>query len=92
MLVIYAGGCASLIQLRRQRSLQAAALWIPLGQVFAVAGIIICIAVLSRLQLREALLMGFTVLIGAANWWWAKRRETQTQKVAEVVAATSVAD
>ena len=90
MLVIYAGGCASLIQLRRQRPLRTAALRIPLGQVFAVAGIIICIAVLSRLQLREALLMGFTVLIATANWWWAKQREIQTQKTSEAVVAAGI--
>jgi amino acid transporter len=65
----------------------------------AMASIIVCLAEVAS-QFSEPggpyLYVRTTFVrfagIGAANWWWAKRRETQTQKVAEVVAATSVAD
>lgn len=82
-LVIYASTCAALLRLRRQQP-QVNALRLPFGRVFAVVGITISLAVLTRLQLREALLMGVTALIAIANWWWAQRRgirEQQTERV-----------
>src|SRR5215472_10788882 len=69
-ILIYAGACCALIRLRRQRP-QAEALRLPFGRLFAVAGIAISLAVLSRLHLREALLMVVTAAIATANWWWA---------------------
>ena|SRR5438876_8754688 len=68
------------------------ALQIPFGRVFAVTGIIITVGVLTRLHGRQALLMGVTALIATANWWWAKRREIQTQNVSEAVVAAGVSD
>jgi APA family basic amino acid/polyamine antiporter len=82
-LVIYASTCAALLRLRRQQP-QVNALRLPFGRVFAVAGITISLAVLTRLQFREALLMSVTALIAIANWWWAQRRgirEQQTERV-----------
>jgi basic amino acid/polyamine antiporter, APA family len=82
--VIYSAGCASLIRLRRQNP-RADALRLPFGLVFALLGILICLTVLTRVQARQALLMGITAMIAAANWWWAKRRERRTAQA--VVAA-----
>ena len=79
LIIIYSAGCAALIRLRRQRP-DADALRLPFGQTFALAGIVICLAALTRLHIREALLMGITGLIASANWWWAKREsERKTQ-------------
>jgi hypothetical protein len=65
--VIYAGGCASLIPLRRLQP-QREALRIPFGRGLAVIGILISVAIATRLHAREACLMGITVLIATANW------------------------
>jgi basic amino acid/polyamine antiporter, APA family len=50
--VQYAGMCAALIRLRRSHP-QAQALRIPWGNALAVTGILICVALLSRLQFRQ---------------------------------------
>jgi basic amino acid/polyamine antiporter, APA family len=82
-LVIYAGACASLLRLRRQP--QTEALRIPFGRGLAILGILIALAIVTRLHAREALLMGITALIASANWWWAKQRERRVSQA--VIAA-----
>jgi hypothetical protein len=42
--------------------------------VLAILGVALSVAVLTRLELHQLLLMGITALIAAANWWWARRR------------------
>jgi len=48
---------------------------------------VLTMAMLTRLPGRQALLRGVTVLIATANWWWAKHREIQTQKVSDGMVA-----
>jgi hypothetical protein len=38
------------------------------------------------------LLIGITAVVATANWWWAKRRDSQTHKVSEAVVAAGVSD
>jgi basic amino acid/polyamine antiporter, APA family len=90
-IIIYSGMCAALIRLR-QRQPHVDALRIPFGRTLAVTGILISMTLLTQLRVREALLMGVTALIATANWWWAKRRGIQTQKISEAIVATGVAD
>lgn len=73
IMVLYASTCAALIRLRRLQP-RAPALRIPFGPLFAVIGIAISITLLTRLELRQALLMGLTALVATVNWWWAKQR------------------
>ncbi len=73
MTVMYIGICSALIRLRRSQP-HADALRLPFGATFSAIGIAICLALLTRLQLRQALLMGVTALVAAANWWLARRR------------------
>jgi amino acid transporter len=73
MALYYGAICASLIQLRKTRP-DAQALRLPFGRAIALAGIAICIALLSRLSVREALLMCITAVIASGNWWWARQR------------------
>jgi amino acid transporter len=68
--VIYAGICASLIQLRRARP-SADALRVPFGPVLAVVGIVVCVTLLAQLDARHALLMLLTASLAAGNWLWA---------------------
>jgi amino acid transporter len=77
MAIYYGGICAALIQLRKSQP-HAPAFRLPFGRAIALAGIAICIALLTRLSLREALLMGVTALIASANYWWARRRAIRT--------------
>ena len=73
MALYYGAICASLIQLRKIHP-DAQALRLPFGRAIAIAGIAICMALLSRLSLREALLMSITAVIASGNWWWARQR------------------
>lgn len=69
--VLYASGCAALIRLRAIRP-QADSFRVPAGPVFAVAGVIIAIALLTQLQPKQVALMSLASLTGAANWAWAR--------------------
>ena len=86
MIVIYASTCAALIRLRRQQP-QADALRLPFGHAFAFVGIVISLALLTRLGLRQALFMVVAALIALVNWWWARRRAHQAEPA--IVAATA---
>jgi amino acid transporter len=78
-IVVHASGCAALIRLRRLKP-QAAAMRLPFGGAFAVAGILISLALLTRLQARQAFLMAVTALIAIANWLWARRRALEADR------------
>lgn len=77
MTILYAAVCAALIRLRRIRP-EAPAIRILFGRLVAVVGIAISLVLLTRIQVREALLMGVTVMVAFANWWWARRKEART--------------
>jgi len=73
LMVLYAGMCAALIRLRQVRP-QAPAFRIPFGPALAGVGVCISMVLLTRLELRQALLMGLTALIATANWLWPKQQ------------------
>jgi amino acid transporter len=72
MAVYYAAICAALIRLRKMQP-DAQALRLPYGSAVALVGVAICVALFSRLSIRQVLLMGVTALLAAGNWWWARR-------------------
>jgi basic amino acid/polyamine antiporter, APA family len=74
MTVFYSAVCASLIRLRKLRP-STVAMRVPFGPVLALAGIVISLAALTRIGLREGLLMGVTAVIAFANWLWARRHQ-----------------
>ena len=78
MFVIYASTCAALIRLRHLRP-EADALRIPFGRALAVIGILISLALLTRLEARQVLLIGITALVAIVNWWWAHRRAPRAE-------------
>jgi amino acid transporter len=67
--------CAALLRLRRIQP-QAALFRLRFGPVFSVLGITICLALLSRMELKQVLLMSITAFVATANWWWARRRDS----------------
>jgi len=72
-LFYYGIGCAALPTLRRARPGQALFL-LPAGPVFSVAGILICLFLLSSMERANFLLVGLTVTLALANWYWVRRR------------------
>jgi basic amino acid/polyamine antiporter, APA family len=78
LLVNYGFVCASLIRLRNLRP-SSDAMRIPFGPVLAVIGVLITVALLSRLQARETLLLALTAIIAASNWWWVTHKKETTE-------------
>jgi len=68
--------CAALPRLRRIQP-QASGFRLPFGGIFSLLGMVICVVLLSRMELRQVLLMGITALIAAANWWWARLSDSR---------------
>jgi len=79
--IYYAGVCATLIRLRRNRP-EADALRIPWGPLWAAIGVGFSLVLLAQMDAREALLMLVTAGIATANWWWARRRPYSEPQVA----------
>jgi len=77
-MIMYIAICAALIQLRRKHP-QADALRVPFGRVLSVIGIFMSVVLIARLELGQALLMGVTMLVAAANWWAVRGRTTEAQ-------------
>jgi amino acid transporter len=80
--------CAALLRLRRIQP-QAATFRLPCGPVFGVLGIVICLLLLSRMELRQALLMLITALIGALNWLWTRGRDSRAGHLQAISPANS---
>ena len=83
--IYYGVICAALLRLRKMQP-RADAFRVPYGRAVAVGGILLCAALLTRLDAQEAALMGVTALIAGGNWWWAERRTRRTQTLREVSA------
>jgi amino acid transporter len=85
MLIIFAGFCASLIQLRRTQP-KAEGLRIPGGPLLAMVGMALCAVLLLQLDIRHVALMLLTACLATANWLWAARQMRHGRwKPAEVV-------
>ena len=73
-LFYYAVVCAALIAFRR-RPPSAAALHIPGGQVLAVLGVGIAVALATQVDLSKSLILAATVGAALLNWLWARRAD-----------------
>jgi amino acid transporter len=67
-MIMYISICAALFALRK-REPNADALRVPCGPVLSILGIFMSAVLIVRLQTGQALLMGVTMLLAAANWW-----------------------
>ena len=77
-MVYYAATSSALIRLRKLRP-NADAFRVPFGPALSVVAVGLALALLTGLQRREVLLMFVTVLIAAANWVWARRRQFEVE-------------
>jgi basic amino acid/polyamine antiporter, APA family len=71
-LFYYAMVCAALIDLRRKQPL-AAGFRLPGGEVLAVLGIGIALALATQVDLSRSLILAVTVVAALLNWIWARR-------------------
>jgi amino acid transporter len=71
-LFYYVVVCAALIALRRKQPL-AAGFRLPGGQVLAVLGIVIALALATQLDLSKSLILAATVAAAVLNWLWARK-------------------
>lgn len=72
-LFYYATGCAALPVLRRK---QPGAAWfrLPAGNVFAVLGVLICLVLITQVDLRGLVILAAVVAAALANWLWVRSR------------------
>jgi len=73
MMIIYASVCATLSPLRRLRP-DEQGFRLRFGRAFAVIGLVFAVALVTRVEHRQALLMSITALIATLNWWWTRKR------------------
>lgn len=66
-LFYYGAVCAAVPVLRRKQP-DAAWLRIPAGSVFAIVGVLICVALLSGVDFSKSVILLATILIALANW------------------------
>jgi amino acid transporter len=70
-LFYYAVACAALIALRQERP-EAARFRLPAGPLLAVAGVGICIALATQVDLSKSLILAATLAAALLNWIWAR--------------------
>jgi APA family basic amino acid/polyamine antiporter len=76
-LFYYGVGCAALIALRRSRPGEAL-FRLPAGPIFAAVGIAICLVLFLAVKRTNLWIVGLTVTLALANWWWVRRRGTHS--------------
>jgi len=69
----YGVTCAALIMLRRKQP-DAVRFRLPAGPVWAVLGIVICVLLLSQVDLSKSLILMATVAAAVLNWLWVRER------------------
>lgn len=73
-LFYYGIGCAALPVLRKKQP-GAALFRLPGGPVFAFAGVAICLALVTQVDLSGSIILLATVLAALLNWVWVRNRE-----------------
>jgi amino acid transporter len=73
-LFYYGVVCAALIALRRKQP-ESVQFHIPGGPVLAVLGVLICLLLLTQVDLSQSRIMVATVAAALLNWAWVRRRK-----------------
>ncbi len=74
-LFYYGLGCAALPVLRKKQP-GAALFRLPGGPFFAVLGVIICVVLVTRVDLSGFFILVATILVALVNWIWVRQRKT----------------
>jgi amino acid transporter len=72
-LFIYGVTCASLPVLRRKHP-DARAFRVPAGDLFAALGVLFMLALLSRINRNEGIVILVTAAVASGNWVWVRKR------------------
>jgi amino acid transporter len=68
-LLYYAVGCAALPILRRKDPQDAPAMFrLPLGNLFAALGVILCLLLATRVDFTQSLILAGTIVLALINW------------------------
>jgi amino acid transporter len=73
-LFTYGATCAALVAFRKKPP-EDAGFRLPAGSLFALLGILFCVALVARMGRVEFWIVLATGLVGLANWAWAQRRK-----------------
>jgi basic amino acid/polyamine antiporter, APA family len=80
-LLYYAVGCAALPILRRKSPAEAPAMFIlPLGNFFAVLGVILCLILATRVDFGQSLILVGTITLALVNWAIVSRRSAPNER------------
>ena len=74
-LLYYGVCCAALPVLRRKRP-GTARFHLPAGNLFAVVAVLMCIALITRVDFRQSLIVAATIALGILNWLVVRHRAT----------------
>ena len=72
-LFYYAVGCAALPVLRKKQA-EAERFRLPGGTVFAVLGVVICLVLITRVDLSGSIILVATIVAALINWIWVRNR------------------
>jgi basic amino acid/polyamine antiporter, APA family len=72
-LFTYGATCAALMAFRKKPA-EEAALRLPAGVAFPLLGILFCAVLITKMGRGEFWIVLATVVVGVANWAWARRR------------------
>ena len=72
--VLHRKAIDALIAMRRKRP-GAAQIRLPGGPVLAVAGVLICLVLVTQVDLSQSRILAATVVAALLNWWWVRTRK-----------------
>jgi basic amino acid/polyamine antiporter, APA family len=72
-LLYYGVGCAALPVLRRKQP-EGALFRLPMGNIFAIVGVILCLALVTRVDFGQSLILVGTIAIALLNWLLVARK------------------
>jgi len=72
-LFYYAVGCAALPVLRKKQP-EVGRFRLPGGTIFAVLGVVICLVLITRVDLSGSIILVATIVAALINWMWVRNR------------------
>jgi APA family basic amino acid/polyamine antiporter len=72
-LFYYAVGCAALPVLRKKQP-EVERFRLPGGTPFAVLGVVICLVLITRVDLSGSIILVATIVVALINWFWVRNR------------------
>ncbi len=74
--LLYYGVCCAALPVLRRRRIGNAGFRLPAGNFFAGLAVLICAALVTRVDFGQSLILLATIAIGLVNWWAVRNRRT----------------